>query len=543
MALANDFQTAFDALRRLGPRKLAALGMTGAFVFLLTGIAGYLLSRPQFETLYTGLDKQESSRIAAALREANVNFDLSSDGAALLVEYGQTSRARMLLAERGLPGNSGGGYEIFDKLGSLGLTSFMQDITRVRALEGELARTIQAMQGVRAARVHLVMPDEGSFRRTKQAASASVVVRLSTSSENAVAQAIRHLVASAVPGMTIDLVTVLSADGAILASGSDGESGTPARAAKLERAIADGLQDNIRRTLTPMLGLRNLNVSVAVRLNTDKRQVNETIYNPESRVERSVRVIKENQTAQNSSNQGATGVERNIPAGGGKSGDGRQSNEENQKREELTNYEVSTKQVSTTSSGYSIERLSVAVLVNRAGLAAGLGDKANDQDAMDKKVTEIGELVSSAEGLMKERGDVVKVTAVNFADLAGEMEPVAGPGIVQTLTRQIGFIVSGLAIMGAIVLLGLFVVRPVAQSLIVHAEQAPAQAVYPAALAAPGDVGAIVADYSAQGPGGAIHMEENPLTIGQRRIDDVVAADEAQAAAMLKQWMRKGAQA
>lgn len=542
MALAQDFQKAFDALRRLGPRKLTALGLVGAFIFVLTGVAGYLLSRPQYETLYTGLDKQDASRVSSALREANLNFDMSADGTTILVEFGQTARARMLLAERGLPGNGSAGYEIFDKLGSLGLTSFMQDITRVRALEGELARTIQAMQGVKAARVHLVMPDEGTFRRSKQAASASVVVRLATANEASVAQAIRHLVASAVPGMTVDLVTVLSGDGAVLASGGDGESGTPARAAKLEKTISEGLQDNIRRTLTPMVGMRNLNVSVAVRLNTDKKQVNETIYNPDSRVERSVRVIKENQTSQNSSSQGAAGVERNIPAGGGKSGDGRQSNEENQKREELTNYEVSSKQISTTSGGYAIERLSVAVLVNRAGLVAELGDKARDQEAVDRKVAEIADLVSSAAGLIKERGDVAKVTVVNFADATGELEPVAGPGLVQTLSRQIGSIVTGLLVLIAIVLIGMFVVRPVSQALLAQAGAPPLEQ-FPAALEAPALSAAFPDQFPMRADDASFSLGENALKIGQRRIDEAVGSDEAQAAAVLKQWIHNGAKA
>ena len=91
-------------------------------------------------------------------------------GTAVLVRYGQTAQARMLLAEKGLPSSANAGYELFDKLGSIGLTSFMQEITRVRALEGEIARTIQAMKGVKAARVHIVLPDAGSFRRSRQTA-------------------------------------------------------------------------------------------------------------------------------------------------------------------------------------------------------------------------------------------------------------------------------------------------------------------------------------------------------------------------------------
>ena len=110
------------------------------------------------------------SRIGSALKEADVAFDVNADGNTVLVRYGETARARMLLAEKGLPNSPNAGNELYDKLGSLGLTSFMQEVTRVRALEGELARTIQLIRGVKAARVHLVMPDEGSFRRDASAA-------------------------------------------------------------------------------------------------------------------------------------------------------------------------------------------------------------------------------------------------------------------------------------------------------------------------------------------------------------------------------------
>ena len=132
----------------------------------MVGLGSYYLSRPQLETLYTGLIAQDVSRIGAALREAGIAFDVNAQGTAVLVRYGQTAQARMLLAEKGLPSSANAGYELFDKLGSMGLTSFMQEITRVRALEGEIARTIQAMKGVKAARVHIVLPDSGSFRRT-----------------------------------------------------------------------------------------------------------------------------------------------------------------------------------------------------------------------------------------------------------------------------------------------------------------------------------------------------------------------------------------
>ena len=178
MAAADQFANVIENLRQLGARKLVALGVIGLLVFALTGLAGYMLSRPAFEPLYSGLDRSDVGRVGSALREAGISFDVSADGTAVLVPYGQTAQARMILAEKGLPANANSGYELFDKLGSLGLTSFMQEVTRVRAIEGELARTIQLMKGVKAARVHIVLPDEGSFRRQRKPSSASVVLRM-----------------------------------------------------------------------------------------------------------------------------------------------------------------------------------------------------------------------------------------------------------------------------------------------------------------------------------------------------------------------------
>ena len=192
MAAADQAEKLLENLRRLGTRKLVALGAIGVLVFALTGLAGYLLSRPAFEPLYSGLDRSDVSRIGSTLHESGIPFDVSSDGTSVLVAAGQTSQARMLLAERGLPANASSGYELFDKLGSLGLTSFMQEVTRVRALEGELSRTIQYLKGIRAARVHLFLPDQNALRTSKQAPTASVVIKTDVAGDATAAPAIKR---------------------------------------------------------------------------------------------------------------------------------------------------------------------------------------------------------------------------------------------------------------------------------------------------------------------------------------------------------------
>ena len=423
MAVQEQIERLWASLLKLGSRRLIALGVIGVSVFAMTGLAGYFLSRPASEVLYAGLDRQDVGRIAGALKEADIPFDVSSDGGTVLVRYGETARARMLLAEKGLPNSPNAGNELYDKLGSLGLTSFMQEVTRVRALEGELARTIQLMRGIKAARVHIVMADEGSFRRTRQPPSASVVVRTETPDDLVAAKAIRHLVAAAVPGMTPAEVTVLSTDGVLLASGDDQADAAPGAMLALEKTVSREILDNVRKTLTPYLGLRNFQISVAARLNTDKKQTNETIFNPDSRVERSVRVVKQNQLSQNSSNSSPATVQRNLPQENPSTNDGKQSNEENRKQEELTNYELSSKTISTVSGGYGIDNLSVAVLVNRASLLASLGGTPTPE-AVERRMSELQQLVATAAGTRSERGpeDLLTMLREKLAAFSGAID-------------------------------------------------------------------------------------------------------------------------
>lgn len=532
-----------DNLTKLGPKKLSALGLIFVLVLTVTGLGAYYLSRPNFEILYAGLDREDVSRIGAALKSTGIPFDISPEGNSISVHYGQTAQARMLLAERGLPQSANAGYELFDKVGSLGLTSFMQEVTRVRALEGELARTIQLIRGVKAARVHIVLPDEGSFRRVKQPPSASVVIRTESPDDSKAAQAIRHLVAASIPGMTVEQVTVLNTDGMLLTSAEgDDHDAVPGKTLTLEKTVAKDIQDNIRRTLTPYLRLANFQVSVRARLNTDRRQTNETIYDPESRVERSVRVVKENSLSQNNSTAGTTGVDRNIPQERPPAAEGKQQNDENKKSEELTNFELSSKTITTVSGGYTIENLSVAILVNKASLA-GSGKEAPKPEAVERQIKEIEQLVASAAGIRKERGDNVKVSAVDFMFSENEMGPVEPPGWGEALTRQLGSVVNAVALIAVTVLLVVFGLRPATRALLAEAPAAQIEEAAPVLLGADGGIELpfpIIEppDFLTSADAGLIEDITNREKFNQqRKLEQLIEADELQAVAILKQWM------
>jgi len=534
----------------LGGKRLAALAMIGVTVFAATGFSGYYLSRPSMETLYSGLDRDDVVGIGSTLQQAGIAFDVSADGATVMVPVGQAALARMTLAEKGLPHSGSVGNELYDKLGSLGLTSFMQEVTRVRAMEGELARTIQMMRGIKAARVHIVMSDEGSFRRERQAPSASVIIRTDGADDRMAGQAIRHLVAAAIPNMKTDEVTVLNVDGRLLASGSDSLEKSPDNLLGLEKDVSQEIREKIITTLAPYLSLHNFQVSVAARLNADKTQTNETIYNPDSRAERSVRVVKERQNSQNAAGQPPAGVDANLPKAKNTSTETKQSNDATDKREELTNFEVSSKSITTTSAGFVVDGLSVAVLVNRSALAASLGDKAAP-DAMDKQVKEIEQLVATAAGLRKERGDTVKISVVDFADGGRDLAPVEPPSFVELLLRQSGSFVSAGAIVLVALMLLWFGLRPATKALLALPSEPSQEAMgmplaeLPAPLTALGGASPSDQNFLIEAKDERDEFLETLLArkdkSPQRHLQKLVEFDEEVAAAILRQWIRQGA--
>lgn len=538
-----------ENLKALGARKLTALGMIFTLVVALVSVGAYFLSRPTFELLYGGLDREDVSRIGGVLKSTGIPFDINPEGNAVSVPYGQSAQARMLLAERGLPQSANAGYELFDKVGALGLTSFMQEVTRVRALEGELARTIQLIRGVKAARVHIVMPDEGTFRRAKQPPSASVVIRTESPDDTAAAQAIRHLVASSLPGMTVDQVTVLNTDGMILSS-FDGEptDAAPVKTLALEKNIAKDIQDNIRRTLTPYLRLPNFQVSVRARVNTDRRQTNETIFDPESKIERSVRTTKENSQSQNNSATPATSAANNMPQAASNNADGKQSNDENRKSEELTNYELSSKSITTVSGGYNIEHLAVAVLINRSAFTEP-NKEPPKKEVVDRQLKEIEQLVSSAAGLKNERGDALKVTAVDFMFNDQEISPVEGPGFVAMLGSHLGALLNTATVLGVAALIVIFGLAPARRALLA---ETPIERLEPPSLlpseTAMNDPALQDADAGQQAiaravlTGGERTLSDAPAIAppesALQKLEQLILTDDEHAAAVLRKWMQ-----
>ncbi|MCY0149907.1 flagellar basal-body MS-ring/collar protein FliF [Hoeflea sp. G2-23] len=461
MSLLNQLSQIGKNLAALGQARLLALAGVGALSILLIIAGAIFLNKPAQETLYIGLSGEDVNQISLVLAESNIDFAPGADGASITVPAGMTNRARMLLAERGLPSSNTAGYELFDQVGSLGLTSFMQEVTRVRALEGEIARTIQSINGISAARVHIVMADRGNFRRGDQQPSASVMVRTSNNLAGRTADSIRHLVASSVPGLKVDEVTVLDSTGQLLATGDDFSNSNLNRSLSIVQMVQGEIETNIEKALAPFLGIENFRASVTAKVNTDSQQTQETVYDPESRVERSIRVTRENQTSNQSATETPATVEQNIPdAGPGAGGAaGPQSSELAERKEEQTNFEINSKTTSTVRNSYAIEGLSIAVVVNKGRINAMLGE-APTEEQVSAYLAELEQIVSTAAGIDAERGDRANVTAMEF--LANDLlnDNATQPGFVDTLRTQLGTIINAVAFVAVALLLVMFGFRP-----------------------------------------------------------------------------------
>lgn len=461
--MPEQIQTIIENLKGFGTKRLALMGAMAAVIMATIVVGSIYLNRPAYETLYVGLERQDVSQIGMVLGEAGIAFDVGSDGTSVLVASGNTARARMLLAEKGLPNSANAGYELFDNVGSLGLTSFMQQITRVRALEGEIARSIQSLAGIKAARVHIVMSERANFRREEQQPSASVVIRYAGTDGSKTARSIRHLVAAAVPGLGAEKVTVLDSAGNLLAAGDDPSNTSAVRSLGVEQTVEAQIEDNIRRALTPYLGTDNFRASVKANVNTDTRQIEETIFDPASRVERSVQSVRNNEASSQRQTASPTSVEQNLPETQAVSSDGPQSSSQNDRREEITNYEINSRRVATISNGYTVDRMSVAVVVNQHRLLSILGENATPQQ-FEERVAEIRKVVASATGFDEKRGDVIDVSAVEFIDgLDGEALPQ--PGVMDAMGKYTGTLINATAFVTVAFLVAFFGLRPMAAAL------------------------------------------------------------------------------
>lgn len=548
MNLAFALQQLRRNLAALGMRRLIMLGVAGSVIFGAIAIGSYWIARADYQLLYVGLSANDASRIAAVLTEIGIPFETSTDGTKVSVPSSAVARTRGVLAERGLPASAGAGYELFDKIGPLGLTTFMQEVSRVRALEGEIMRTLNSMSGIVSSRVHLVMSEKTSLRQPAYAPTASVVLKLGVSVDRAPVDAVRNIVAAAVPALSTQNVQVVSSDGTVLASGAENTRPSADKVLALENVFALQLKQNLSQTLTPLLGLDNFQSSVSVRLNADQSTVNESTFDPASKVERSTRVVKESGSTKDGLADPAVSVDQNIPGATGPA-QSRQSQKANQRRDEATNYEISSKTIQTTRDGYRIDRISLAIVVNKANLKKPDGT-ALDEAEISARLSDLEKIAASAVGLDPQRGDRITVVAQSFQ---GNGAAVLGDDESQGFGAALGNTASTLVTAATLVLSVLAIIwfgaRPLVRILIERPmiENAPAlTAPVSADSAAPAAIGRNEAmPVNPSQPGPRLELSHNPHPrpqggiaplIGQ--LNDLVSQDPEQAVAVVRRWIK-----
>jgi flagellar M-ring protein FliF len=551
---AEQVQGIIAFLRSLGAARLAAMAAVTA---LLIGFFAFLILRvtaPQMTTLFTDLTFEDSSAIVKDLERQGIPFEMKNDGAIIMVPKDRVARLRMKLAESGLPKGGGVGYEIFDKSDALGATSFVQNINHLRALEGELARTIKAIDRVQAARVHLVLPERPLFSRDKVEATASIVLKVRGALEAQQVRAIRHLVASAVNGLRPERVSVVDESGRLLADGAQADNAGGVSAEERQAAYERRLREQIEGIVSSVVGPGRARVQVAADFDYNKVTQTSEKFDPEGRVMRSSQ-IREESTGNDGGREGQVTVNNELPGPQGqqqqRQGDNNAAaaaREQSRKSEEIVNYEISRSTKTEVTEGGRINRISVAVLVDGSYNKNDRGE-AVYQAREKEEIERIAALVRSAIGFDQKRGDQVEVVNLRFADVP--TFPVAEP---QGFWAMLAFTKDDImhwveqlvmVVLGIVVLL--FVVRPLVKRMI--APENP-QAVIAAALAGGDMQGAIAAGASVDDIKAVTSQTAKMIDMAQvqghvhaqsvAKVGEIADKNPNETVAIIRSWLSEG---
>lgn len=417
-----------DTVKSLGPARLGVLGAIFVALMAFFFFISMQVSKPNYELLYSDLSTVNSSAVAAKLQESSISFEVSPDGSRVMVGQNDIGRARMLLAEAGLPNGGSLGFELFDQQSGFGTTSFVQNINQVRALQGELARTISTLDPVQFAKVHVVLPQRELFSRDAREASASVTLKLRPNMRLRPEQivGIQNLVANAVPELKPGMVTIIDTQANVLASGTDdgsnslGLSGS-LKAEELKLSHERRLKGAIEEMLSSVVGPNKVRAQVSVDLNFDRITTNSETYDPEGQVVRSTQTISEDNVEREQAKPNVS-VENNLPGLASDFDINAKPSAENNRIEEVTNYEISKTIQSVVRETGEIKKISVAVLVDGAYTTDAEGKKTYSPRS-EAELDQIATLVRSAVGYDADRGDAVEVVNLPFAEIEIEDGP------------------------------------------------------------------------------------------------------------------------
>ncbi|QXM24295.1 flagellar M-ring protein FliF [Elioraea tepida] len=550
-----------QGLRALGPTRIAALGVVAAGLFGLIVFLAIRAGQPPMALLYADLDTRDSAAVVQSLERQRVPYRLEGNGGRILVPVEQVARVRLALASEGLPTGGSVGYELFDRTDSLTTSSFQQGINQVRALEGELARTIRQIQGVRAVRVHLVLPRREPFARQQAEAQASIVLTMAGPQrlDREQVQAIVHLAAAAVPGLKPANISVVDSRGSLLARGGQAVTGlgVALNAEEVRRAHELRLSRAVEELLERTLGVGKVRVEATVEMDFDRITESRESFDPDQQVARSTSSITEQSRGQE--RQQNVTVGNNLPNPEPQNAG---SITEESRTEETTNFEIGRTLRQIVREAPQVRRQSIAVLVDGTMARPEGGGAPVWRPRTAEELAQITALVRGAVGFDEARGDKIEVVNLRFAEAdAGVAEeerlfglPIGRAEIVRIVET---------AVFGVIALLALLlVVRPLAGRVLERVSPAggdalaglpgtsglpalsgPAAAAAAAALAGPGGQATL------PGPDGAVPLLEGDSLInvsqveGQmrasslRRIAELAEKHPEEALSVIRSWM------
>ncbi len=459
-----------QTLRNLGPLRLAALGGTLLALIIFFAFMANKMAAGPMALLYNNLDPADGGSIVAQLDTLKVPYEISSNGTSVKVPTDQVGKIRMEMASQGLPRGGSIGYEIFDQKDGFSTTSFVQNINHLRALEGELARTIGTLTPIQSARVHLVLPKHEMFSQSEQKASASVFLKMRGASSLSKDQviAIRQLIAAAVPNLQSDNISIVDDRGTLLAKAVDHSSGEADASNHEEMRVAyeKSQSDKIEELLSRSLGYGKVRAQVSAEMDFDKITTSSEIFDPESQVVRSSQTVSEEGKNAEGGAGGDVSAANNLPGNAAGAGGSSNTNSSNNRSEETINYEINKTVRNQVRESGSVKKQTVAVLVD------GLYDTDKDgkqtyKPRAKEELDQIKALVKSAVNIDATRGDTLEVANMQFMDSTQIGAAGAGSaGLLAFATPEILSLAESvlMALLGLLAIL--LVVRPILKQIL-----------------------------------------------------------------------------
>lgn len=459
-----------QTLRNLGPMRLVAIAIV---TFSLLGFFGFITTRitaSPLALLYTELDQQDSSAIVQKLEAQKIPYEVDSSGSLIRVPSDQVGKLRMVMAADGLPKGGSIGYEIFDQKEGFGTTSFVQNINHLRALEGELARTISSMNPIQTARVHLVLPQHELFSHGTQTPTASIFIKTrgGTVLTREQIAAIQHLIAASVPQLQPNQVSIVDDRGNLLAKPADnnGVGGSGDSPDDMRMNFEQAQVKKIEELLAQTLGFGKVRAQVSADLDFDRITTNSEIFDPESQVVRSTQSTTEDATNSEGGGGGqGVSVSNNLPANptqiAAAASPSPAPSNKNSRTEETINYEINKTIRNQVRESGQVKRLSVAVVIDDASTTDDKGN-VTYKPRSDEEIKKIRDLVASAVNFDANRGDTLQVTNMHFAQGDAPKDQGSGADLLMGVPKADLFHAAEtlvLALIGLLVVL--LVVRPI----------------------------------------------------------------------------------